>query len=167
MEHLHESVVSREQGGSMPARYNRCSAWAYSSVSTNKQINFLLSTDKPHQTIFPWLLPPNPMPPCSLLPNRYIQWMFTTPTILFVLSKISALTPTQVFLTIVADVTMVITGLLAGLLPHPFQCGSASCMLRSGRGKSQQCASRDPLRLVCDLHHSWPHHHLTDTWPLS
>eukprot|EP00798_Chlamydomonas_sp_ICE-L_P008207 gene8207-1470_t len=55
-----------------------------------------------------------------LLPNRYVQWMFTTPTILFVLSKISALTPLQICAAISADVVMIITGLLATLLPTPF-----------------------------------------------
>ena len=57
-----------------------------------------------------------------MLPQRYIQWMVTTPTLVYVLSKISDFTTRSTALTITADVLMIIFGLVANFGPRPFQC---------------------------------------------
>ncbi|KXZ47741.1 hypothetical protein GPECTOR_33g623 [Gonium pectorale] len=53
------------------------------------------------------------------IPQRYVQWCVTTPTMVYILSKISDFTPSQTATAIAMDVTMVITGLLANFTPWP------------------------------------------------
>ena len=52
-----------------------------------------------------------------------MQWSCTTPTIVFVLSKISDLKPADVALTVAMDVMMVATGYLSCILPPGFWSG--------------------------------------------
>ncbi len=75
----------------------------------------------PHAARPPPLLCPAPPPP-SVTPQRYIQWLVTTPTMVYILSKISDFTPRQTFTAIALDVIMVVFGLMASFMPWPFNC---------------------------------------------
>ncbi|PNH06772.1 hypothetical protein TSOC_006854 [Tetrabaena socialis] len=55
-----------------------------------------------------------------VVPQRYAQWLVTTPTMIYILSKISDFTPLQTSAAIATDVLMVLTGLWANFLPTPY-----------------------------------------------
>ncbi|GLI70739.1 hypothetical protein VaNZ11_015764 [Volvox africanus] len=52
-----------------------------------------------------------------VIPQRYAQWLVTTPTMVYILSKISDFTPLQTATAICLDVIMVISGLMANFAP--------------------------------------------------
>ncbi|GLC35005.1 Hexokinase-3 [Pleodorina starrii] len=55
-----------------------------------------------------------------VIPHRYVQWLVTTPSIVYILSKISDFTPAQTAAAIGMDVAMILSGLIASFLPGPF-----------------------------------------------
>jgi hypothetical protein len=55
--------------------------------------------------------------PHRLMPSRYVQWSCSTPTMIFTLSRISALTPPAIAATMLADWLMVVCGYAAAELP--------------------------------------------------
>eukprot|EP00198_Chlamydomonas_reinhardtii_P009452 XP_001698789.1 chlamyopsin-6 [Chlamydomonas reinhardtii] len=54
------------------------------------------------------------------IPQRYVQWLVTTPTMVYILSKISDFTPRQTATAIGLDVLMVLSGLVANFLRSPY-----------------------------------------------
>ncbi|GIL82425.1 hypothetical protein Vretifemale_11416 [Volvox reticuliferus] len=52
-----------------------------------------------------------------VIPQRYVQWLVTTPTMVYILSKISDFTPLKTATAICLDVVMVLSGLLANFAP--------------------------------------------------
>lgn len=51
------------------------------------------------------------------VPSRYAQWSCTTPTMLFILSKISDFTPGQAFFAMLCDWIMIVSGYVAAVYP--------------------------------------------------
>ena len=51
-----------------------------------------------------------------------MQWLVTTPTMVYILSKISDFTPRQTATAIGLDVLMVLSGLVANFLRSPYLC---------------------------------------------
>ena len=51
------------------------------------------------------------------VPSRYAQWSCTTPTMLFILSKISDFTPGQAFFAMLCDWIMIVSGYVAATYP--------------------------------------------------
>jgi hypothetical protein len=69
-------------------------------------------------------------PPRSVIPHRYVQWLVTTPTMVYILSKISDFTPLQTAIAIGMDVGMILSGLMANFLPGPY----SKCERRARQG---------------------------------
>ncbi len=59
---------------------------------------------------------------CRVVPQRYAQWVVTTPLMVFILSKISDFTPQRTLRAMAADVLMVVTGFCVHFVPSPFHC---------------------------------------------
>ncbi|ORX38160.1 hypothetical protein BD324DRAFT_577895 [Kockovaella imperatae] len=57
---------------------------------------------------------------------RYIDWLFTTPLLLLSLAVLAGLSPADTVLVICADVFMIVTGLLGGLVPARWATGERS-----------------------------------------
>ena len=51
------------------------------------------------------------------VPSRYAQWSCTTPTMLFILGKISDFTPGQAFFAMLCDMIMIVSGYMAAVYP--------------------------------------------------
>lgn len=62
------------------------------------------------------------MPACRCVVNRYIQWALTTPTLVYVISRISSFSTKRVALAVGAQVVVIVTGLLSQLSPGIFFC---------------------------------------------
>lgn len=59
---------------------------------------------------------------CRLVISRYTQWMVTTPTLIYVVSKISDFTRTQVATVVLCQFSVILTGLLSSVAPSPWKC---------------------------------------------
>ena len=62
------------------------------------------------------------MPACRCIVNRYIQWALTTPTLVYVISRISSFSTKRVALAVGAQVLVIVAGLLSQLSPGFFFC---------------------------------------------
>lgn len=60
--------------------------------------------------------------PCRLVLTRYIQWSVTTPTLIYVVSKISDFTRGQVSLVVMAQASVIWSGLISSIVPSPWKC---------------------------------------------
>ncbi|KAA6426844.1 MAG: adenylate guanylate cyclase [Trebouxia sp. A1-2] len=81
-----------------------------------------------------------------LVISRYTQWMVTTPTLIYVVSKISDFTRTQVATVVLCQFSVILTGLLASVAPSPWKwlwmlyCMVAYCYVIYSMGKMLQSA---------------------------
>ena len=51
---------------------------------------------------------------------RYIHWLFTTPAMVFLYSKVSAITRSELIFAMVMEFVCIVTGYLASVAPFPF-----------------------------------------------
>ena len=72
--------------------------------------------------------------------TRYIQWSVTTPTLIYVVSKISDFTRGQVSLVVLAQASVIWSGLISSILPSPWKC-KLQCILVIGWLQCLQLAS--------------------------
>ncbi|DBA81613.1 hypothetical protein WJX77_010729 [Trebouxia sp. C0004] len=81
-----------------------------------------------------------------LVISRYTQWMVTTPTLIYVVSKISDFTRTQVATVVLCQFSVILTGLLSSVAPSPWKwlwmlyCMVAYCYVIYSMGKMLQSA---------------------------
>ena len=62
------------------------------------------------------------MPCCRLVISRYTQWMVTTPTLIYVVSKISDFSRAQVATVVLSQFSVILTGLISSVSPAPWKC---------------------------------------------
>ena len=79
---------------------------------------------------------------CRLVLTRYIQWMVTTPTLVYIVSKISDFTTARVATAVLTQISVILSGLIASVVPSPWKC-------ESGLGL---CAPQNPP----DAPSTWP-----------
>ena len=60
---------------------------------------------------------------------RYMQWLFTTPAMLYLYSILTSLAPSDILVAMANGVAMIITGFLANILPSPFDLISLALSL--------------------------------------
>lgn len=104
-----------------------CCALIYEAGSTKKQlalvscfikgisayVDFLFASDR-GAIIFDSMGNP-------LMLTRYIQWMVTTPTLVYIVSKISDFTTTRVATAVLTQISVILSGLIASVLPSPWK----------------------------------------------
>lgn len=97
-----------------------------------------------------------------LVVSRYTQWMVTTPTLIYVVSKISDFSRTQVSVVVLSQFSVILTGLLASVYPSPWKwlwmlyCMVAYCyviysmgqMLHSAIAESADSSQRQGLLFI-------------------
>lgn len=65
---------------------------------------------------------------CRLVLTRYIQWMVTTPTLVYIVSKISDFTNAKVATAVLTQISVILSGLISSVVPSPWKCESESTL---------------------------------------
>lgn len=53
-----------------------------------------------------------------------MQWMVTTPTLVYIVSKISDFTNARVAAAVLTQISVILSGLIASVVPSPWKCES-------------------------------------------